>query len=112
MQGLASFELVAVHLRNEVGEALRDGVEVLLDGGAEGLVGGFVVGAKAIEAGLKELAELSDVADDLGAKGRGVGLQFATHLDEAGPDLGVKAGELVGKLRETGILFCLRLFAD
>ena len=107
VQSLAGFELVAVYLGDEIGEALRDGVEVLLDGEAEGLVGGFVVRAKSIEAGLDELAELSDVADDLGSKGRGVGLQFATHLDEAGPDLGVEASELVGKLRETGILFCL-----
>ena len=50
MQGLASFDLAAIDLADEVRESLRDGVEVLLNGGAKDFVGGFVVAAKGVEA--------------------------------------------------------------
>ena len=52
VEGFASFELIAIRFSDEVGEALLDGFEVALDGGAESFVGGFVVGAEAVEAGL------------------------------------------------------------
>ena len=133
VEGFAGFELVAVDLGDEVGEALRDGVEVLLDGGAEDLVGGLVVGAEAVEAGVEEVAELGDVVGDLAAEvgeGGGCGLPGAAGLGGVvGAELGELVtemvverlgagvepdelrGERVGELDEAGILLGCRGFA-
>jgi hypothetical protein len=98
VEGFAGFELVAVDLGDEIGEALRDGVEVLLDGGAEDLVGGLVVGAEAVETGVEEVAKLGDVVGDLAAEvGEGGGCGFAGAAG-LGRVVGAELGELVTEM--------------
>jgi hypothetical protein len=133
VEGFAGLELVAVDLGDEIGEALRDGVEVLLDSVAKNLVGGLVVGAEAVEAGVEEVAELGDVVGDLAAEvgevggrglagaaglGRVVGAELGELVTEvvverlgAGIETGELRGEGVGELDEAGILLGSRGFA-
>ena len=133
VEGFAGFELVAVDLGDEIGETLRDGVEVLLDGGAEDLVGSFVIGAEAVEAGVEEVAELGDVVGDLAAEvgegggcgfagaaglGRVVGAELGEFVTEmvverlgAGIETDNLRGECVGELNKAGILLRGRGFA-
>jgi len=73
MKGSLRIELMAVALAGEVDEALVDGVEAALDGAAERFGGGFVVGAKAVEAGVEGDAEIGDDGGDLGTQWRGSG---------------------------------------
>ena len=88
---------------------------LLLDGGAESFVGGFVVGAEAVEAGVEEIAEFGDVVGDLaaevaevsgcglaGAAGLGgvVGAELGEFITEVVVEAfgaGVKTGELAGQ---------------
>ena len=69
--GVEGFAVVRVLLAGfvlEVGEALRDGVDLMLDVVAEGGGGGCVVVAEALEIVLEGMAEGGDVADDFGAE--------------------------------------------
>ncbi len=121
VQSLASLDLIAVDLADEVREALRDGVEVLLDGSAEGLVGGLVIAAKGVETVLQKTAEFGDGGGDLGAESGEVvcaclagapgfvgafGAEFCDFAAQVAVKrfiARVKAGELVGKLGETRV---------
>jgi hypothetical protein len=133
VEGFAGFELVAVDLGDEIGEALRDGVEVLLDSVAENLVRRLVVGAKAVETAVEEVTELRDVVGDLAAEvgevggcglagAAGLGGIVGTELGELVTEMvierlaaGIETDELrwqcVGELEEAGILLRGRGFA-
>ena len=130
VERLAEAGVALVGFAGEGGDALGDGVHLMLDGVAEEVVGGLVVGAEAVEAGLEYLAEVCDVAGDLGAKGGevgcacgagalGLGGDVGAHLGEGGADVvveglvaGVEAGELIGNLGEAGVLRGGRLPAE
>ncbi len=78
VQGFAGFDEAAIDFADEVRQTLGDGVEILLNCGAESFVGGFVVGAEGVEAGVEEIAEFGDVIGDLGAEvGEVGGSRFA-----------------------------------
>lgn len=130
IERFAQCSVFFVGLAGEGRDALADGVHLLLDSITEKLVGRFVVSTEAGKAGLEGLAERGDASGYLSAKSGEIGcagfastLGFSgdvvSHLCESiahvllsGLIAGVETGELVGKLGEARILFCLRLFAD
>ncbi len=122
VEGFLQCGVLLAGLVLEVGEALRDGVHLLLDFGAERRGGGGVVVAEALEILLEGLAEGGDVADDLVAQGGSGGgtvlagavgfggifgaemSEFAAKVMVEGFGTGVEAGKLVGDLGEAGVL--------
>ena len=65
---------------------------------AEGFVGGFVVGAEAVEAGVEEFAEFGDVGGDLGAEGGEVGSGGFPGAAGFGGVVGAQLGELASEV--------------
>lgn len=93
----------------EVGEALRDGVHLLLYFGAKRGGGGCVVVAEALEIVLEGIAEGGYVADDLVAED---GCGGSAVLAGAAGFVGGEVGEFFGELGETRVLRGGRGFAE
>ena len=104
VEGLSETGVPLVSVVGKGIETLRESFELLLDGGAELVVGGFVVAAEGGEAGVEGCAEGGDAGGDLGAEGGEGGLAGLTGTLRLSGDVGAHLGEPVADVLVCGLL--------